>query len=84
MSDPNNICPGYKDGDHYYPEDCCEALGISADQLKIARALDREKVKWIRERANPEYVCESQEKSERFFFHLLDWLPTFEDEKNET
>lgn len=67
--------------DHIRLEDCMDSLGITANQLKIARALDREKIWEIRSTLE-ETITELGSLSDRQLFHkIIAWLPIFEDEK---
>lgn len=61
-------------------EEAMEILGITADQLKIAKALDREKICELRSTLE-DTITELGSLTDRHLFHkIIAWLPTFEDE----
>lgn len=61
--------------------DCLEILNLTPDQLRIARALDREKVRILRrilaDGATGDLIQECPED----YQVALSWLPTFDEEK---
>lgn len=56
--------------------DACEVLGITPDQLRIARALDREKVKEIK--ANIQHLRCGVEERKVLGPAIIAWLNTIE------
>lgn len=59
-------------------EEACMFLGITPDQLKIARALDREKVRVICRILADGATGDPIQECPEDFQTALDWLPTFD------
>jgi len=68
---------GYQSG----RREALETLGITPDQLRIARALDREKISLIREGLTHLYLPGLYRPTMDEFEALLALLPTFDEEK---
>lgn len=74
----------YISGEEYYLNDVLAGLGITADQLKIARALDRNKVEKIYNELSDfhdDQVSHGFIENSRFVLEAMKYIPTFDETK---